>query len=114
MKENEKELRQFYDLDSGEDTTYIDNTEACLLTLPLQTSVNKQRQLIACGGPRMETLGSFWRDLVLKQGSTLIVNLCGRVGSNGWGFECCQYWPLSASEAVEDDESKIRVRLLKR
>ena len=80
MKENEKELRQFYDLDSGEDTTEIGSTEGCLLTLPLQTSVNKQRKLIACGGPRMETLGSFWRDLVLKQGATLIVNLCGRVG----------------------------------
>ena len=40
-EEDENELREFWDLDSGEDTTMIDGTEGSLLTLPTLTSNNK-------------------------------------------------------------------------
>ena len=57
---------------------------------------------------------SFWRDLVLAQGASLIVNLCGSVGSTGdwWADECSQYWPLTKDEPVIDLSALIRVELI--
>ena len=57
---------------------------------------------------------SFWRDLVLAHGASLIVNLCGSVGSTGdwWADECSQYWPLNKNEPVSDSQETIRVDLI--
>lgn len=40
---------------------------------------------------------SFWRDLVLAQNATLIVNLCGDY-SGTWRDETDLYWPVDSSE----------------
>ena len=51
-------------------------------------------------------MASFWKNLILAQGATLIVNLCGSVGNTGdwWADECNQYWPLSDNEPFTDTQ----------
>ena len=109
----QSEARKFYSLDWGQNSTRIAKTEGSLLTLPTLTK-NVEHQLVACSGPKDRSMASFWKDLVLAQGATLIVNLCGSVGNTGdwWADECSQYWPLSMNEPVSDTQNTVQVSLL--
>ena len=53
---------------------------------------------------------NFWRDAVLGQGSTLIINLCRRVGDHYSTPDCFKYWPQEPDTTQEFiDEKKIEV-----
>ena len=77
---------------------------------------NKQPTLIACAGPSNDkSIQSFWKDLVLGQDATLIVNLCGEVGRGSdfnWMVECEQYWPTTKTDHILGFGSNIQVSLL--
>ena len=110
---NKSEVSKFYSLGWGQNSTRIAKTAGSLLTLPTLTN-NVEHQLVACSGPDDRSMASFWKDLVLAQGATLIVNLCGSVGNTGdwWADECSQYWPLSTNEPVSDAQNTVQVSLL--
>ena len=57
-------------------------------------------------------MDSFWKDLVLKQNATLIVNLCEDPGS-GYSNDCMQYWPKKMDLPMESEDGTISVEMLR-
>ena len=56
-------------------------------------------------------MNSFWKDLVLGQQATMVVNLCSNVGDNNhWYSECSQYWPISTEQPIEDQNIKVTLQ----
>lgn len=114
MVQAQSQTQQFYDIPGGQDSGNIKGTRGSLISLP--TMQNKQPKLIACGGPSSDkSIQSFWKDLVLGQGATLIVNLCGEVGDRAdynWYVECSQYWPTPKTDHILAFGSDIQVSLI--
>ena len=75
--------------------------------------------LLACDGPkdRNGKEYNFWKGFVLDHNASLIVNLCGDVGSSRSVYsECSLYWPMNENipktlTTFESDDT-IKVTLL--
>ena len=107
----------FRNLGYGQNTTPIADTGASLLTLP---GIDERHKLVASSGPsNKEVALTFWKEVVLGQDASLVINLCGNVApltenEFNWYADCTQYWPLTTQSPVEleDQECIIQVSLL--
>ena len=91
MVEADPDCWEFYNWSNGTDGARCVGDDAHLLELP--GLGDAKHKLIACPGPKKpDKCYAFWNDLVTKQGASLIINLCSKVG-NEERKECMQYWP---------------------
>ena len=70
--------------------------QSSILEIP-GTACEQKYEILATGGPKQEKCMAFWRDLDLRKGCHMIVNLFSNVGPLGysdWTAHCEQYWPL--------------------
>ena len=88
MVEEIERSKIFSKLPRGQDTADIGRTGASLLTLPLLQQPKSQiKQLVASAAPNdsyLDNVEEFWRELVLNQDVSLVVNLVDEIGS----WEC--------------------------
>ena len=65
-------------------------------------------EVITCDGPLRDKTNSFWRDMVLDQEVTMILNLCKSSNSIESNIErqnlCCDQhvWPIRVNEQISD------------